>query len=439
MIYLIILFAFLIIVFQNLKSATHNRVMQMSLWLIISYTFLVLTCLFSGIEYKAGSILRISPYLLTCLLLVMLGEQLGRYVKLKPGKSLSISITFLALLSISGSIILIVDTLRLNNIVLGNRIAEYNISFIGVLGYIFSSFGLIVWLFGIYGYLINRQKIGFVSYAGIIAYISGGIISAGRQALILSILTTFILVLWCLKKRKQNNQGVLPVKVKRRKPIGLIILITIFLSYFLFISSVRSGIFNLSDKIKMMEGFFNAKVSEETLRVTNGMGPLSDIYIEALFYYSHELNRLDIMFQHYDYYPVLGLSQMGYIERRLRWLFGNQGDISWAHVVKAVENNGNFSSHTWGTFITNYIVDFGRFGALIACFITGLIYGILYRSLINHESPEKVLRHVILLAGVVFSIQFSPLAELIWIMPIVLSSFIKIKPKSKELTMLYCK
>jgi hypothetical protein len=184
----------------------------------------------------------------------------------------------------------------------------------------------------------------------------------------------------------------------------------------------------------MMGDFFNAKISDKTLDVIYKVDPFSDIYIEALFYYSHELKRLDLLYQYYDYFPLFGLNQMSYLERRVQWLFGNQNEISWSKVEFAIEQKGNFSSHTWGTFITNYIIDFGRFGTLIACFLTGLVYGMLYTNLRNHETKEKIIRHALLLAGVVFSIQFSPLAQINWFFPVIAISYMKIISNDEILT-----
>ena len=130
--------------------------------------------------------------------------------------------------------------------------------------------------------------------------------------------------------------------------------------------------------------------------------------------------------------PLFGLGQLSYVERRLQWLFGKQREISWKKMKVAVEDKGHFGLHTWGTFIVNYIVDFGRFGTLIACFLTGIIYGRSYRRLMRRINVENIIHHIILLAGVVFSIQFSPLKELIWTFPLVFSSLIKIDMENSK-------
>lgn len=426
-VYIIISIIFAICVFLKLKKTNSIRLLKASLWLTISYSFLILTHLFSGISYNSGNVLRILPYLFLCLLLIVIGERLGKRIKLQSSrKLLRIKLSTLSYLAIVGSIIFIYDIIRHNQITFGTRIEDFQISIIGVIGNILSSLGIIAWLIGLYEYRMMNTKIPFYSYLSIISFVAGGILSAGRQSIILIALSSFIMYIWSNRKRKELEPIYNPRNSKKKKPWGIILFSFIFISYFLIISNVRSGIFDINRKMNMLENFFNARISEKTLTDVKKMGSLSDIYIESLFYYSHQLSRLDLLYQHYDYYPLLGLSQLSYVERRLQWLVGKQGDLSWRKVEIAIEQKGNFSSHTWGTFITNYIIDFGRFGTLFMCLLTGIAIGICHKSLKDNETPEKVIRHCLIIAGVIFSIQFSPFAELIWIFPLILITIIKI-------------
>jgi hypothetical protein len=124
---------------------------------------------------------------------------------------------------------------------------------------------------------------------------------------------------------------------------------------------------------------------------------------------------------------VFGVSQLSYIERRLQWLIGKQGDQNWEQQVKAIEGKGKFSSHTWGTFISNFIIDFGRIGALIACFAIGFLGGLFFNKFKRDHNALTVVRQCLICAGAVFSIQYSPFSELIWAIPLVLSSFLRVK------------
>jgi hypothetical protein len=360
--------------------------------------------------------------------LLLIGYYLGKKIKTNTHtKVYKINLRNLTFISIFGSILLISDIIRLNTIYFGTRIGDFQISTIGVIGNILASIGLIVWLRSLYEYRINNTKISILSYLSILSYVSGGILSAGRQAVIIIAISSIIMLIWSNARKKELISLNQETTKKKYKPYGIIIIFVIFISYFFFVSNVRSGIFDIENKMNALEREFNAKISDKTIQDVKQIQPLSDIYIESLFYYSHELRRLDLMFQYYDYYPTFGLSQLSYVERRIQWLIGKQNEKSWKKVEFAIEQKGNFSSHTWGTFLTNYIMDFGRFGTLLFSFLTGLVFGILYKNLKDRETSEKIVQHCILMTGVVFSIQYSPLAELIWTFPMVFISFIKIK------------
>lgn len=425
-IFILVFFIFLIIVYFVIKKQSSISILKMPFWLIISYSFLFLVHLFSGISFNVGYPLRILPYVTLCLLLLLIGYKIGRSVNMVSySNSIKIGLSKLTFLSIFGATIYLFDLFRLNTINFGFRIDDLQVSIIGVIGNVLASLGIIVWLSSLYYNKIFYVKIPFSSYMCSLCFVLGGVISAGRQAIILLFLTSLIMVLWSSKKIKEINPNKIKIK-KKSFPWGILVIMSLIISYFAMISSIRSGISNIDDKIKMFEKTSNSKFSEETINDIDNLGLLSDVYVEGLFYYSHQMTRLDLFFQNYDYYPLLGLSQFHYLERRVQWLFGKQSDISWQKQEVAIVQKGGFSLHTWGTFITDYIVDFGRFGALLACLFTGVLLGSVYENLKNKETHTKVIQHCLIISGVIFSIQFSPFHELIWTFPLFFISFIEI-------------
>lgn len=423
---LVLFFVCLIAVFTQTRS---NSTLRPSFWLVIAYSFLLITHFFSGIDYFFGNIYRILPYFLSCLTLVLIGERLGRTIKSRPLLGyFKISSVKLGLFSIFGSALFIFDIIRLNEINFGTRIEDFSVSIVGVLGNMASSFGLLVWLTNLYHYRINKSRISLISYLCVISFVAGGVLSAGRQAIILVALSSVILMIWSSKRNKEAYAVSSELRdIKAPKPWGFYVILVLFLTYFMYISAIRSGISNIDNKIAVYEKGFSATTSSETKNIVHNAGGLADIYIEFAYYYSHQLIRLDLLYQNYDFHPLLGLGQMTYFERRLQWLFGKQGEESWKQVEIALEDKGRISSHTWSTFVADYIIDFGRVGALIACLITGLVFGVLFRKFKRNENSSTIVRQCLICGGVVFSIQFSPLAELIYFIPLFLSSFITIK------------
>lgn len=429
--YLIIIFFFIILCVIVINTAKSENILKMSFWLFVAYGFLLITHLFSGIHYNSGSLVRIFPYFLLCIFLVVLGEILGKKIKTKNAKTIPVNSSVLSLISIFGSIILVIDTFRLNQINFGLRIEDQSLSVIGVVGTILSSLGIISWLSNLYEYRINGVKIYFLSYLSLISYVISDVLAAGRQSLLLIVISTLIVFIWSRKKSKQTvetEKYFVETKIKTKPKLwGMLLIALVFFSYFLVISSVRSQILDIGNKVDMFESGFNAKTSKNTIKLTKSLGPFSDIYIESLYYYSHELIRLDLFFDYYDYHPLFGLEQLPYLERRVQWIFGKQSENSWKEVESSIEGKGKFSCHTWGTFITNMIVDFGRVGAPIACFLIGLFSGIFFLKFKKNQKSLEVVRQSLICAGIVFSIQFSPFVQLAWAFPLFLSSYLKIK------------
>ena len=97
-------------------------------------------------------------------------------------------------------------------------------------------------------------------------------------------------------------------------------------------------------------------------------------------------------------------------------------DNSWKAEERAL-NKGQLDPHTWGTFISAYIMDFGRIGTVLFCFLTGLLYGRMLKF--RDDDAFYYVKASLICAGAVFSIQFSPFSELCWVTPLVITSFFK--------------
>ena len=285
-----------------------------------------------------------------------------------------------------------------------------------------SCFGIIVWLYYLYFYIIEFKTLNYKAYLGVITYLVFTILSGGRQAILLTFLSSLIIVLWGHKYLREHN---VPRK-KRKKPIGVYFFLLLMITYFAIVSATRTQIFDIDDKMDMFEEESMARIDPNYREFARHFFA-ADIFIEAAFYYSHELTRLDIFYKNYDFVPMLGTSQCLYFSRRIQWLVGDLLDKSSSAQIEAVEVKGQFSSHTWGTFITNYIVDFGKLGALIACLISGFVVGITTKRCRESSKPFLIIRQGLICAGLIFSIQFSPFAEMCWFIPILFLSFVDLK------------
>jgi hypothetical protein len=423
--YLLILFVFLLSVGFWYKLMSASSLFELPFLIYVSYGFLLITTFFSGITYHSGSAFNILPYFIFTLILLIFGFIIGKtfLVKLRI-KYISINLDTISHLAIFGSILFCYDLLRLNTVFLGMRIDDLKMSIFGVIGNAFASLGIIGWLYNFFYSRVSKSKLSIFAYLSILSYLLPGFLTAGRQAFILIFLST-ILIFGYTRKLNRSSISDKPTP----SYYGFYLVIVLVMIYFSFISSVRSGISEITGKLNVYEKEMNATTSVNTLKLAESLGPLEDIFMEGLYYYSHELVRLDLLYRYYDYPPLLGLWQMSYIERRLNWLVGPQGDISWGLQVAALETYGRFSSHTWGTFIGNFLIDFGRIGTLIVTLVLGFVLGLSFRSFRSNSTAKNIVSQALICAGVLFSIQFSPISELIYVFPLVTSVLFKISPK----------
>lgn len=425
MAYPLVLFLFVLLVSFVLRHVSSGQILRIRLWIIISFSFLLLTHFFSGFVYRVGSTLDILPYVFLCLFLLISGEGIGYNAKIKSLKPLGVvSVKLLSRVSLMGAVLVTFDYLRLNTIVIGMRIEDFKVSSIGVLGTIMCSGGIVVWLFSLCRFLIFKESIPIRAYLSLISYVIVGFLAGGRQAFLFLFLSSFILYVWSKKYSKENFIQ----KVKKRKaPIGLYVIILLVFAYFSTISAVRTQIFDIDNKIGLFESLGVSRLSDDSREVVRSLGPLSEMYLEGLFYYSHELPRLDILFDNYDYPPLLGLAQFQYISRRIEWLTGPVVDDYWKAVEYAVEVKTGFYSHTWGTFIASYIHDYGRIGTPIMCLITGLLAGFFSKNSLKSTFELSTIRQSLVCAAAIFSIQFSPFFDMLWFVSLMFITLFEIK------------
>lgn len=426
MIYVISLVIFVIIVIISLFKLSARQILNPNLWVIIFYSFLLIVHFTFDVKYSAGNKYAALPYFLICIFSVMIGIKYGKRENLSPIYSYlkSFSAKRMAFVSFFFSVILIIDILRNNTILsLGARIDDFKISLIGTCASMFAGLGLVPWLVYLHNFLIKGNKLPYYALLSLFAFISYDIVTGGRQTIFASIVATLVMVCWCLKRRKLIQN---PPKIKI--PKSVYVAVGIFVAYILLVSTARTVLSDTDSRARYLEYVYYAKVGDETKEFLNKLGPFSDIVTEFGFYYSQELNRLDIMLDYYDAPVYFFPMEMSYIVRRVPDLEEIANDL-WQQ-QELVFSKVNFFAHSWSTFIGNYFVNFGIFGSIIICFITGLIMGGFQKSFELKHRLILLVRLCILMGGIFTSIGFSPLSQLPWFSCIVFCSFFNVYTKS---------
>lgn len=411
-------FFFLIVILK--KERNPYKMISLPFWVAIAYSFLLFAHIISPYHYTTIRWWMILPYVAICMIALIGGYHQGIKKPLKILRNIGgVRINTLFYLSLVGACILTFDFLRNNTVTLGMRVEDQNLSGVGVIGASLCHLSIIVWLADLYKYERYSEKLKVRSILAPVCYVAFTILSGGRQAILLLLLSSGITVLYAVKYRRVID-GTRP---KRIIPIIFYVFVAVIGVYFSTVSLLRSQISDIDNKMDMFEG--STTVMDKSFRDFNRDFFAADFFCEFAYYYAHEFPKLDILFKYYDYPPTLGFSQLHYIERRFQWLWGDWVEKSWDAVVDASEKKANFSSHTWGTFLSNYIIDYGRLGTIFMCFITGLVCASCY-SRRKFDNLSYIARQVWISSGIIFSIQFSPFSELCWFVPLIVTSFFNI-------------
>ena len=426
MLYLKSVLVYFIVVIVYLSRATSRQVIDPNKWFVIIFSFLLVVHFTFDVKYAAGNKYSALPYFLICFFSILWGTKVGfRTACRKSFRSVSkIGIGGLAYISFISSLFLVVDIIRNNSLLtLGTRIEDFQISIIGLIANLFSGLGLVPWLAYLYRFLMRGGKMPVCSFLSLFAFLSYDIVTGGRQTLFASVISSIVMVAWCLKRKKE-----LKIQNKIRIPKSFYFVLVLLLSYFLIVSSVRTVVLDTDERISSLEYVFSADIGDETEELINKLGPLSSIYTEFGLYYSHELNRLDILLKYYKEPVYFFPFEMSYISRRIPVL-AKEGDRLWKSQEYIFGSKVDFYAHTWSTFLGNYYVNYGLIGSVFACFITGLIMGRFRKRFDEKHKLVLLIRLCTLIGGIFIAIEFSPFSQMTWFVCMLFTSLFDVKMK----------
>lgn len=427
-IYIPIIVFFLFFVIRRVKGLNFDSIIRIDFWMRIGFLFLLINYLFSGYHYNYNVSFETVIYVIIAISLFSIGNKLGLSVNVSTTPHFfRLSLKAIAIIAFVGALITIYDYFRLNTIVLGARIEDQKVSILSVFGTLLTAFGIICWLYEFFHFLRDRKSIDLYGYLGLLSYISVGVVSGGRQAILLLIIETLLVAFFV--KKLPNNRKITAKRSNRLSGIlGGIIISAAIIVYLISVSVVRSQIESTEQKVIIMESLAGGKVDDQIIDVADHLGPFSSMYIEFLFYYSHEYPRLSIMVDNYDYPPILGLCQFHYIGRRLSGIVEPIIREQDKYAEKIVEQAGMYY-HTWGTFLNGFIIDYGKIGSLFMLVVFGIWGGIYTKNSRRKDNSICIIRQAIACGGGLFAIQFSPFYDMLWVVSLLFLVFVGIKDR----------
>lgn len=412
------LFAFVVgyilLLYRVFKFRSRKLLIEPLFWLFASWGLMMGLYYTSGIDYAYRLSLETWVYLLICWIVFLgayfIGESYQVYL-LRYHKSFYYGDTILSTvyyrLSLFCFILWMIDLFRLNRISFGYRIAEFSISKIGAICWLFVPLSIIVWLFELACAVQNNKRIPPRGYISALVFIIPAIVTAGRQALLIFLLSTFIVLGYSL------NSLTIYRHRKAIKIIGLIALI--FVGWYLVvISTIRSG---TVDKVALLEFTFNSKTPEMLVQFVKNSGGLGQVFLDFVYYYSHEVPGFEIFYRYYDGPLFWGMFQMPYIGRRLPIGTQLDYDTAWAYLDMMAARAGIYS-HTWRTAISSFIIDFGRVGTVFFIGLLGFAIGKKRKKFMYSKTQYELVFLSLICVGGFFSVQYSPFTETSWAYPL---------------------
>lgn len=430
------LFAILTIVFfLKIKKRNNRVVLSETFWLTFPWVICIMLYFFGGITYQYELGLKKTLYIISFLLLINLGIVFGRvfYVKNKLIKqeeptlnNKKINFTALFWVATLSVIFYTIYIIKTNDITFGST-RSINRNMFATLLIFLSSSSLIIWLYELTYSLINNKKMPLYSYFSFFNFAIPSLLISGRDGILIELLSTFLVFLYCGNINKQRFKKIKSSFNKHKKKAIIIIIILFF--YLNFLTNNRYG----DDMISRFEWATKAEISDELMTIVGMLGNVGYLFLNFVYYYSSQFVKLAFILDHYNGPFLHGFYQLHIISRRFPPSWG----ISYINAVNSADELMKFHGYgglikMWGTALEGYIYDFGKIGALIMGFISGIIIGKARKKFDGNKSELSIVMQAMICTALFVSVQISPIFDLSWIFPFVWLIVIQIGINNKN-------
>ena len=314
---------------------------------------------------------------------------------------------------------------RLNPNILFGITRNVKINSLATLFLFLSSSSLIIWLYNLIQFLINKQKIRLYTYVSALIYNIPGILISGRDALIIFILSSLIVIIYSLVYIKNNEK--LNYNIKRKMRKLLLISFLLIMLYLLFVSNTRYGS-NSSDVVDMFKwASGNAVFPDYLLNIYYSTGIIGKLLLNIVFYYTSQFSKFALAYNNFNGPYMHGLHQLHYLARALPSSFGINPNTTSIAVTNMCSNMNVYGMRVlWDTSIGYSIYDFGKVGALIYSFVVGFFVGKFYVSNKNNLNELNIITMAMICVGMFITIEISPIFDYFYIFPFIWLIIIRI-------------
>lgn len=419
-------------------DSLEKMVINDKVWLYISWEACLLLYSLCGIVYPISLKLNAYLYIVLFWMFYLIGSKVAKQICIKKGiniekkeityrqnERLNFSLLFFISLIGTALYVLVVHNQNPNTILGITRGVKVN--GLATLFLIFSSSSLIIWLYELLYSITNKKRIKLYGIISAFLYNIPGIVISGRDALMIFIISSLIIIVYSLTYLKKNK--LLTQKVKSRiKNITIISLIAI-VAYLLLISSIRYGK-NDDSVLTMFEWVSGATFPKYLTFIYKYNGAFGKLILNVVFYYTSQFSKLALVFENYTGPYQFGLYQLHYVARLLSNSFG----IDITAVSNSMSDICNYYNLSglkvlWGTVIEYSIYDFGKIGSLIYAFVFGYI--VKYRVIKNNNKAHElnIVALALICVAMFTTVEISPLYDYFFVFPVAWLIIIKLFSK----------
>ncbi len=207
-------------------------------------------------------------------------------------------------------------------------------------------------------------------------YIVESMFTAGRQVVFsisIMLIVSYLIRVFIHPKKNISDNRRTRRETKRYKRI-IVFGGVLAACYMFFIATARTNKRISSTKIGVLKYYFEFSCCDWMNKVIDFLPiGLADGLVEGLVYFTHQIGEFTVFWNIPTIGPFWGLYSFPFIDRRLSFLhlsFSMEDKLTY---VRSYMKSQGVMPVGWKTAFSYYILDYGRIGALIFCFILGVI------------------------------------------------------------------
>lgn len=403
------------------KKDKYKLILSNLFWLFVPWMFCLLLYLCAGIQYTFELDVYSFAYIILILFSFAFGQCIIKNKKSEKNReyisqfSEKINMVPLFIISTISAILYIVYLTSTNNIQIGVT-RNINTNSFSTLLLLISNASLVIWLYELMYSILNNKKITYYGVISGIVYNLPGIVISGRDALIIFLISTFIVFIYCgnYAKNDTKTKGRMYKKIKKYFFIALIVVIL----YLLLLSINRYGE-NEDSAINMFVWSAGCEFPEYLQYIYYNWGGVGKLIVNFIFYYTSQISKYSLIFNEYDGPYMFGLFQLHYISR----IIPSSWNMSYSRVTQQIANITTNNAVPgmkvfWETAIGYSIYDFGKVGTCIISFFSGIFIKKIIIWCNDNSNILKILLQAFICVAMFLTIAISPLYDYFYIFPL---------------------